>query len=131
MTFRAAPPIWAMMAALIVPFRLFRRLIAPLLLVMICVHALTPLNPPSGRVSGSAFSAQTADVSLRAGHRSAVIKQAEVPRPPVPLPEPVGIVPVAAFAALLPASVPGLGPTGPPPATTSFRPLSPRAPPAA
>jgi len=124
----------AAMAACSVPLQLLRRFVAPLLLLMISVHALTPLGQPLQRVSGSAFSAETVEVSLRSGQRGSLVKQVEAPRVPaidvdgaMPVPQPI-VVP--AFARSAPA--PGLGPTGPPPAgRTSFSPLSPRAPPAA
>ncbi|MEJ5975233.1 hypothetical protein WG901_01190 [Novosphingobium sp. PS1R-30] len=132
MTFAAAVPILAAMAVSTVPLQLFRRFIAPLLLLVISVHALTPLGQPLQRVSGSAFSAETVEVSLRSGQRGQVIKQAEAPKPmladlPVTAP-----MPRQAEVSAARSVIPGLGPTGPPPASrTIFSPLSPRAPPAA
>ena len=120
------------MAARHASSRLFWRLVAPLLLLVISVHAVTPLGQPLQRVAGSAFSAETVDVSLRSGQRSAVVKQAEVPKPPAAILPSIVPLPVIAPAHEPPAMVPGLGATGPPPtARTSFRPVSPRAPPAA
>jgi len=118
--------------------RLLRLLVVPLLLMVICVHAVTPLDQPLQRGTGSAFSAETADVSLRSGQRGAVIKQAEAPRHPAALPAAPWATRVLPLAAAVPAASPalrGLGASGPPApmpmARISFGPLSPRAPPAA
>ena len=133
MTSAARVPILAAMAVHSVPLQLFRRFIAPLLVLMISVHALTPLGQPLQRLSGSAFSAETVEVSLRSGQRGEVVKhQAEAPRPVV-LGD-AGAAPLVVTTVMQRARVvPGLGPTGPPPpvSRTSFSPLSPRAPPAA
>ncbi|MCW1427701.1 hypothetical protein [Novosphingobium sp. JCM 18896] len=121
------------MAASTVPLQLLRRFVAPLLLLMISVHALTPLGQPLQRISGSAFSAETVEVSLRSGQRGQVIKQqAEAPEPVLAEMPAMVTVPREAFVSATAPAVPGLGQTGPPLAgRTSFSPLSPRAPPAA
>lgn len=119
------------MAAARNSFGFIRRFVAPLLLLMISVHAVTPLGEPAQRVAGSAFSAETEEVSLRSGQRGDVIKQAEVPQPPALRPAPL-LATRGDLSARLAAQAPGLGPTGPPSlARSSFSPLSPRAPPAA
>lgn len=131
MTLAAKLPMLSAMAASTVPLQLLRRFVAPLLLLMISVHALTPLGQPLQRISGSAFSAETVEVSLRSGQRGQVMKQqAEAPRPV--LIEASATFPLEAVVSEPAAAVPSLGPTGPPfPGRTSFSPLSPRAPPAA
>lgn len=122
------------MARLHVPLRLLARFAAPLVLLMISVHALTPLGQPMQRAPGSAFSAETVEVSLRSGQRAALVKQAEAlaPMPAVPSLGAAQTFSRAIAALSPPAAVPGLGSTGPPRlARTAFSPLSPRAPPAA
>lgn len=112
---------------------LLGRFVVPLLLLMISVHALTPLGQPLQRLSGSAFSAETTEVSLRSGQRGAIVKQSEITKPPVPIPAvafPLALVQITAFTVLV-VSVPGLGPTGPPlTERIGSSPLLPRAPPA-
>jgi hypothetical protein len=122
------------MAASIDPLRLVRRFIAPLLLLMITVHALMPLGQPAQRIAGSAFSAETADVSLRSGQRATVAKAAGALKLPVPsLPRGSMLAPVVSIAAPTGAATRFRFSARAPPADarTSFSPLSPRAPPAA
>ena len=107
------------------------RLIAMALLLTVAAHAAAPIAQPLDRTAGSAFSAATADVSLTRSERVLVAKTA--------LPNAVAPPPFAAPQQTLPARVAttvplhraGFDATGPPPAQTSFRPLNPRAPPAA
>lgn len=131
MTFAAGAPMLAAMAVSTVPLQLIRRIVAPLLLLVISIHALTPLGQPLPHLSGSAFSAETAEVSLRSGQRGQVIKQqAESPRPLLAKADAAVVLPIATLAAAAPP-VPGLGSAGPPLAgRASFSPLAPRAPPA-
>lgn len=135
MTVSAFAPIVVGMATLHGSLRFLRLFVVPILLVVISVHAVTPLGQPLQRVAGSAFSAETADVSLRSGQRNVVVKQGEVPRQPaVPLATvwSTGLPPLAAAVPAAKPATRGLGSTGPPlTARISFGPLSPRAPPAA
>jgi hypothetical protein len=116
------------------PFNLLRRIAAHVVLAMIVIHALIPLGQPFERVSGSPFSAETVEVSLREAHRAPIVRQMEAPQPPVVLPEIAAtllLVMIAPRTAPTPTSS-GLGATGPPPLIVSAaRPNSPRAPPAA
>ena len=124
----------AAMPARFAPFRLIPCLVAPLLLLVISVHALTPLGQPLQRGAGSAFSAETADVSLRPGQRAALVKQAELPRPPGTLPRAaVSRPPLTMAAPAVRTPMPAIGARGPPcvAAGITLSPLSPRAPPAA
>ena len=123
------------MVQLRVPHVLLWRFVAPLLMLMISVHALIPLGQSQQRASGSAFSAETAEVSLRRGQRGAGLDQYAVAKPPAP---PMPAVPrelrpsIISLVQEAEPMVPGLGPTGPPlAARTSFSPVAPRAPPAA
>lgn len=120
------------MASLHPLLRLPRFAVAAVVVLMIGLHAMIPLGQPAGRQAGSAFSAETAEVSLRSGEGLAIVQQAEIASPPV------ASLPYFAIAAALkpvwqaqpPASP--FDATGPPSAgRTSFSPLSPRAPPAA
>jgi len=120
------------MARLHGPLMLFRCAIA-LLVLMIAVHALTPVGPPVQRLAGSAFNAATVDVSLRVDQRTAIVKSAETPKlPVVTAPVPSVIASIGLFPAARVPTPSSLGQTGPPQAArSSFSPLSPRAPPAA
>lgn len=104
------------------------RMVAAALLLIVFLHAATPLAEPLARTSGSAFSAATGDVSLKSGGNQAVARQAlriepsaPLPWPPPPLVRADGRTGGAAFPEA----------RGPPAAVTVFAPLSPRAPPAA
>lgn len=130
MTVGAPHPIFQAMALSQIPSRLFRRFIAAMLLVMICVHAVTPLGQPARKVTGSAFSAETHDVSLRSGQYAAVIKQVEHAPYPAILPETPVELSVSAFALPPVEREYSVAATGPPPLQTRISPLSARAPPA-
>lgn len=114
------------------PIRFFRCVIA-LLVLVVCVHALAPFGESSQRLAGSAFSAGTEDVSLRAGQGAAVTKLTEALKPPVTMITAVLAMERPTLLLPAPGEIPfGLGATGPPStATISFSPISPRAPPAA
>lgn len=133
MTFVARDPMLAGMAAPTVPLQLLRRFIAPLLLLMISAHALLPLGQPLQRVSGSAFSAETVEVSLRSGERGQLIKRVvAAPEPALTARSTVAAIPRKVMASAPAPAMSGMGPRGPPRAgRESFGPLSPRAPPAA
>jgi hypothetical protein len=116
---------------------LLRRLVGPLLVLMIALYAvMMPLGHPSERLaertSGSAFSAETVEVSLRTRLRAAVDQASEVLKPKL---EPAPILRRVLLATgwseplhLLPGFI-----LSSPPATTRtrFTSISPRAPPAA
>ncbi len=107
-----------------------RSLLLGLLLLVIAAHAAAPLGQPLERAAGSAFSAATADVAVKAGPTLPIAKRI-APIAPPPLP----IAPAAVRLPMRPAvpSQPGGGLTaqiGPPAAETSFSPLAARAPPA-
>jgi hypothetical protein len=116
--------------------RLLRRIVAQVVLAMIVIHALIPLGQPLQRVSGSPFSAETIEVSLRADHRAPVIRQVEAPQPQLqPLPD-TAMIGAAAQPVATPAGSGAMpaasGPARPPLLTSAgFTPHTPRAPPAA
>jgi hypothetical protein len=116
------------------PSHPFRRIVAQVVLAMIVIHALIPLGQPFQRVSGSPFSAETIEVSLRADHRAPAVRQVEAPQPPIDM----AMIADAARPVMTPAgfdarpAVTRLGPTGPPwLAPAGFALYTPRAPPAA
>lgn len=104
--------------------------VSALLLVVIATHAVEPLRADHLRVRGSAFSASTEEVSLKAAAPSVVARQL-VQLDPVLPPQPLRVLVTASVQqAAVPAesAVPGRSPaTGDP----ALHPLSPRAPPLA
>ena len=109
-----------------------RRLVAVALLFVVAAHAAAPFGQPFERLTGSAFSAATSDVSLAFGQSMAAAAKRTLPANPIIPILAVLAVLVATAAALdgRPYSI-GLGATGPPLANASFSPIAPRAPPAA
>jgi hypothetical protein len=91
----------------------FFRLWAVLLLATIGLQALEPVIAPLELVSGSAFSAGTAEVALVSARRSEAAEDQLIPTPLLPQPEPVPVP----FSAVLVPAVPHLRPDarGPPP----------------
>lgn len=103
------------------------RTVAAALLLVVTAHAAAPPAEALSRTAGSAFSAATADVSLKSRGKIVLIRedrQIEPPRPVEAVPTLVSVAPTVTrrFHSRPPTR-------GPPVAATSFSPLSPRAPP--
>ncbi|VWX54820.1 hypothetical protein [Novosphingobium sp. 9U] len=90
------------------------RLWAALLLFTISLQAVEPVVAPLQRVTGSAFSAATADVALASSRRSEAAKPPALPN--TALPEPLSPQPLAPTVARLATPAHVLQPArGPPP----------------
>jgi len=109
------------------PRLLMARLCALALLLTVGLQAGAPIAAPLERTHGSAFSATTHEVALKAERQGEVARPALAPEPWLPLPEPVA--PVVAGLAALPAPRPAS--TGPPTREEIAQRPSPRAPPIA
>lgn len=103
-------------------------LAAILILLVVVAHAIAPIEDEHARGRGSAFSASTAEVSLKSGSRVAVAKDV-VPLEPM---EPVFALLVLPDIEARPATPPVLSMLGIASllAETTLSPISPRAPPA-
>lgn len=109
------------------PRLLMVRLCALALLLTVGLQAGTPIAAPLERTHGSAFSAATHEVALKAERQGEVVRATLAPEPWLPLPEPA--VPVASELATLPEPRPAS--TGPPAREEIAQRPSPRAPPVA
>ena len=113
------------------PLRKVRHWLCLMLLFVIIVHASEPVSQPLDRMSGSAFSAATADVSLACGQPSAIIKRV-VPSSPAVCAQPVSGTSDVDFVAIADGgNIGARWATGPPVRRDSYSPVAPRAPPAA
>lgn len=110
---------------LTLPRLLLVRLCALAMLLTVGLQAGAPFAAPLERTHGSAFSATTHEVALKAERSGDVVHLALAPEPRLPLIEPVAL-PVAE---LPPVLVPRPFSTGPPPREDSARRPAPRAPP--
>ena len=98
----------------------FFRLWVVVLLATIGLQALEPVVTPLERVSGSAFSAATADVALISARRGDAAQVQTVPTPALPMPAPAEPIElVAVLATPLERSQPPA--RGPPPRDRSER----------
>jgi hypothetical protein len=108
-------------------------LVAMLLLLVVAAHAVAPVAQQHGQGRGSAFSASTAEVSLKSGSRVLVAKEVVRLEPQAPVPAlpalPALVVPPADRPAL--RALPGARDFASLLAETTLGPISPRAPPAA
>jgi len=108
-----------------------RGMLLGLLLLVVSAHAVSPLGPPFERTAGSAFSAATADVALKAAPVLVIAKRIAPVTPP-PLIAAIALARAPLLPAMTARPAGRLGtPTGPPAAESSFSPLVARAPPAA
>ncbi len=107
------------------------RWICTLLVLIAAAHAVLPAGQPMQRVSGSAFSASTADVAVGCSTRAEERRQAQ-PQPAPPLPA-ACVTQNRPLAAQLPSRpfAPRPDTRGPPLFETTLFLLSPRAPPLA
>jgi hypothetical protein len=110
--------------------RVGRAWLLALLLAVIAAHAVSPLGGPLERAAGSAFSAATADVAVKAGPALAVAKRI-VALTPTPLIATLAIARASSLPVMRTRFRVDVWQTGPPAAETSFSPLAARAPPAA
>lgn len=105
-------------------------LVSALLLSVVVAHAVAPVKQDHGRGRGSAFSASTAEVSLKSGTRALVAQEVVQLEPRVPPVE--ALAPVAATVIdPVQAVVRGVQSAVLPFADTTLGPISARAPPAA
>lgn len=101
--------------------------VSALLLFVVAAHAVEPLRADHQRVRGSAFSASTEEVSLKAATRGSVAKELVRLEPMLP-PGPIEPVAAAQSVAAMPI-LPIAGVSAAPTADPALHPLSPRAPP--
>lgn len=100
--------------------------VSALLLFVVAAHAVEPLRADHQRVRGSAFSASTEEVSLKAATRGAVAKELVRLEPMLP-PRPVEVISTKRSAAV--PQIPSIAGVSASVADPALHPLSPRAPP--